>query len=304
MPVPEVSQARLREAFEVLYAPWPDEAAKRGFIATRAADIRAVLTIGSVGLTAAEIDELPALSLVSAMGIGYEKIDVAHAKSKGIVVVNGAGTNADCVADHAFGLLIAAVRSIVELDGITRSGVDRDKLGPRPNVSGKRLGILGYGSIGERLAKRAGGFDMAVGYHNRRRKDDVPHAYFDDLRSLAEWADYLVVATPGGPETKHLVNGEVLAALGPKGYLVNIARGSVVDTAALAEALKAGTIGGAGLDVYESEPAPPTQLLGCPNLVLTPHVAGRSPEANANSVARFLDNAALHFAGRAPISPV
>ena len=173
-----------------------------------------------------------------------------------------------------------------------------------PNVSRKRLGILGLGTIGQKIAQRAQGFDMEVGYHNRAPKAGVPHRYFDSLQALAAWCEVLVIATPGGPGTRHLVNADILQTLGRKGWLVNIARGSVVDTAALATALRANTIAGAGLDVYESEPAPPAELIGLPNVVLTPHVAGWSPEAVQNSVDRFIDNATRHFAGQAMVSPI
>src|SRR5690606_17580641 len=233
-----------------------------------------------------------------------ENIAVGHAKARGIVVGNGAGTNDDCVADHAFGLLIAAVRGIPKLDGLTRQGVCRTALPLPPNVSHKRLGIVGLGTIGKKIAQRALGFEMQVGYHNRAARSDVPYRYFADVTALAEWADVLVIATPGGAGTQHLVNAQVLQALGPRGYVVNIARGSVIDTAALAQALRDGTIAGAGLDVYESEPAPPAELVGLDSVVLTPHVAGWSPEAVQASVDRFLENARRHLAGEAPVSPI
>src|SRR5690606_22272620 len=137
-----------------------------------------------------------------------------------------------------------------------------------------------------------------VGYHNRTARPELPYTYFGSLHALASWCDVLVLATPGGAATHHLVDSQLLQALGPQGWLVNIARGSVVDTAALAEALRSGTIAGAGLDVYESEPAAPAELVGLPNVVLTPHVAGWSPEAVQNSVDRFLQNATRHFAGQ------
>ncbi|WP_249925669.1 NAD(P)-dependent oxidoreductase, partial [Escherichia coli] len=155
----------------------------------------------------------------------------------------------DCVADHAWGLLIAAVRGIPKLDRLTRDGVWRTALPLPPNVSHKRIGIIGLGTIGKKIAQRALGFEMEVGYHNRSARADVPHRYFADLTALAEWADFLVVATPGGAGTQHLVNTQVLNALGPRGYVVNIARGSVIDTKALASALKEGRVAGAGLDV-------------------------------------------------------
>jgi lactate dehydrogenase-like 2-hydroxyacid dehydrogenase len=298
----DISRSRIGQAFDLLYAPQP--AQKAEFMQSHGAQIRAVLTIGPIGFSAADMDALPALSLVCALGAGYENIDVAHARARGIVVANGAGTNDDCVADHAFALLLSVVRAIPALNESTRQGVWRDRLPLRPNFSHKRLGILGLGTIGAKLAQRGVGFDLAIGYHNRRPREGVAHAYFDSPLALAEWADYLVVATPGGAATRHLVDARVLDALGPQGYLVNIARGSVVDTQALADALRAGRIAGAGLDVYESEPAPPALLFDLPNVVLTPHVAGGSPEAVGASVERFVENATRHFAGQAPVSPV
>jgi len=229
---------------------------------------------------------------------------VQHAKARGIVVANGAGTNDDCVADHAWGLLIAAVRGIPKLDQLTREGVWRTALPLPPNVSHKRLGVIGLGTIGKKIAQRALGFEVEVGYHNRSPRTDVPYTYFADVTALAAWADFLVVATPGGGDTRHLVNAQVLNALGPRGYVVNIARGSVIDTQALALALKDGRIAGAGLDVYESEPAPPAELVALDTVVLTPHVAGWSPEAVQASVDRFVENARRHFAGEAPVSPL
>src|SRR5690606_437693 len=140
-------------------------------------------------------------------------------------------------------------------------------------------GILGFGQIGSKIALRADAFEMVVGYCSRSPKPAVPYRAFADVGSLAQWCEILVVAIPGGPPTRHLVEAQVLAALGPQGYLVNIARGSVVDTAALARALREGTIRGAGIDVYEGEPELPAELAGLENLVLTPHVAGWSPQA-------------------------
>jgi len=298
----ETSLARICESFEVLYAPKPP--LKAEFIRSHGPQIRGVLTIGPIGFSAADMDALPALSIVCALGAGYENIDVAHARTRGIVVANGAGTNDDCVADHAFALLLAVVRGIPAVDVACRQGLWRDRLPLRPNFSHKRLGILGLGTIGAKLAQRGQGFDLAIGYHNRKPRPGVAHTYFDTPVALAEWADYLVVATPGGAATRYLVDARVLEALGPQGFLVNIARGSVVDTLALADALRTSRVAGAGLDVYESEPEPPTVLFDLPNVILTPHVAGGSPEAIAASIERFVENATRHFAGQAPVSPV
>lgn len=298
----EAHCAQLSRSFELLYAP--DAAQASAAIAAQGARIAAVLTIGSTGLSTAQIDALPQLSLVCALGAGYENVAVQHAKARGIVVATGAGTNDDCVADHAWGLLIAVVRGIPRLDSQTRQGVWRTALPLPPNVSHKRMGIIGLGTIGKKIAQRALGFDVEVGYHNRMARTDVPYRYFAEVTALAAWADFLVVATPGGAGTRHLVSAQVLDALGPHGYVVNIARGSVVDTQALARALQSGRVAGAGLDVYESEPAPPAELLALNNVVLTPHVAGWSPQAVQASVDRFVENARRHFAGEAPVSPV
>lgn len=273
-------------------------------IAAVGARVQAVLTLGSTGLSAAQMQAMPAMTLVSALGVGYENIDVAHARAQGIAVANGAGTNDECVADHAMGLMLASLRGIVRLDRLTREGVWRTALSIPPHVSHKRLGIVGLGTIGARIAQRAQGFEMEVGYHNRRARDGVAYRYFDDLLALASWADILLVAIPGGAETRHLVNAQVLEALGPNGHLVNIARGSVVDTAALAAAIRAGRIAGAGLDVYESEPAPPAELLDLDAVVLTPHVGGWSPEAVQASIDRFVANLRCHLEGRPLVSPV
>lgn len=288
--------------FDVVYAPEPDQAETA--IAEHGARVQCVCTVGASGLTAAQMQRMPKLSLVCAMGAGYENIDVAYAKAHGIAVGNGAGTNDECVADHAMGLLIAAVRGMIKLDRATRAGIWRSALPLPANVSGKRLGIVGLGTIGAKIAKRAAAFDMPIGYHNRKPREGVTHQYFDDLLALAAWADVLLVATPGGAGTKHLVNAEVLSALGDKGVLVNIARGSVVDTQALAAALRAGELAGAGLDVYESEPLPPQELIELDSVVLTPHVGGWSPEAVQNSVDRFIANMRNHLDGKPLVSPI
>ncbi|MCX4172872.1 MULTISPECIES: 2-hydroxyacid dehydrogenase [Paraburkholderia] len=302
IPLKDASRASVETAFHVVYAP--DATQRAAAIATHGETIRAVLTNGTTGLTAAEIDRMPQLEFVSALGAGYENLAVDHARSRDIVLVNGAGTNDHCVADHAFALLLAVVRDVPQLDQATRKGAWRDTLPMHPNVSGKRLGIVGLGNIGEKVARRGGGFDMEIGYHNRKPREGSPLRYFDNVQGLAHWCDFLVVATPGGGGTRHLINKAVLDALGPDGFVVNVSRGSVVDTAALADALAAGTIAGAGLDVYEGEPHPPEALLTLRNVVLTPHVGGRSPEAIAASVDNFLTNARRHFAGDAVLTPI
>jgi len=295
-------QAQIAEVYDMTYAFGPEQRAAA--IVEHGKKFRAVLTIGVIGITPEEIDAMPAVELICCMGAGYEGVPLEVTRARGIATANGAGTNDDCVADHAFGLLIGIVREFRKLDRLCREGVWREAIPQPPNVSGKKLGILGMGTIGQKIAKRAAAFDMEVGYHNRKPKEGVAQRYFDDLKSLAAWADFLVLAAPGGPATKHLVNAEVLDALGPQGYLVSIGRGSVVDTEALAAALRENRIAGAGLDVYESEPKRPEQLIGLDNVLLTPHMAGWSPEATQKSVDHFLANAEGHFAGRGVVTPI
>lgn len=298
----ETSLASLSAEFDITYAP--DAAQREAAIAEHGGAFRAVLTNGTTGLTNDEIDRMPRVELVSALGAGYENIAMDHARKRGIVLANGAGTKDNCVADHAFALLLAVVRDVPQLDTATREGAWRDTLPMRPNISGKRLGILGLGHIGRKVAARGAGFDMQLGYHNRQPRQGEAIRYFDSAVALAQWCDFLVVSTPGGPGTKHLVNQAVLAALGPRGFLVNVSRGSVVDTSALVTALNANTIAGAGLDVYEGEPHLPPALAGLKNVVLTPHVGGRSPEAVNAAVDNFIVNAKRHFAGEPVLTPI
>jgi lactate dehydrogenase-like 2-hydroxyacid dehydrogenase len=271
--------------------------------------VRAVLTNGRGGLSREEMALLPRLEIVCAVGAGYEAIDLDAARSRGIAVAHCPGMSASAVADSAMMLLMAAARHLRAADRHVFAGAWQDQWRiDTPTVSGKRLGILGMGTIGGKVAHRAArGFDMEVGYHNRRAVAGSPYRYFESLVELAEWADFLVCAAPGGAATRHLVNSEVLAALGPQGYLVNVGRGTVVDTAALIDALREKRIGGAGLDVLEGEPALPPklpELLQFDNVVITPHCAGRAPEARAAATAAILANLNAHFAGKPLPSPV
>lgn len=296
------------KSFEMIYAPndglGADRSKGAAQIAAHGPNIRVVLTNGTNGITADEIDAMPRLQIVCTVGVGYENVALAHATARGIRVCNAANTNDDCVADHAMALLLGAVRRIPTLNRFVREGIWRDDIPRPPHVSGRRLGILGLGAIGRQIARRAAAFDMPIGYYGRRRHDDVAYPFFETPTALAEWADFIVVATPGGKDTFHLVNAEVLTALGPAGVVVNISRGSTVDTQAVADALREGRIFAAALDVYEGEPTPPAPLLEFDNALLTPHIAGISPQAIHTSVQRFIDNATRFFAGQPLISPV
>lgn len=272
-------------------------------IARHADEIDAVLTRGPLGLSAAEIDTLSKLRIICVIGAGYEQVDLAAAAARGITVTNGAGANAGPVADHAMALLLALLRDIPRADASTRRGEWNRVISP--SVSGKRLGIIGLGAVGQAIARRATlGFDMNVSYHSRAPRAEVPYTWYDSPLHLADAVDILVVATPGGPGTRHLVDARVLEALGAEGYLVNIARASVVDTEALVEALQQGAIAGAALDVFDDEPAVPDALKRLGNTVLTPHVAGQSPEAARDTVTLVLRNLQAFFAGEPVLTPV
>lgn len=303
VPIAPEHKAPLVERFEVIEAT--DAGARAAAVARHGAEIELVLTNGTTGFTAAEIAALPRLGLLAALGAGYENLDLAAARARGIAVCNGAGTNDDCVADHALALLLASLRALPQQGAALRAGIWRDDLPLYPSCQGRRLGVLGLGTIGRKIAQRAAAFGMVIGYHNRRPREDAEGTtYFASPLALAAWADDLVVATPGGPGTRHVVNAEVLAALGASGHLVNIARGSCVDTAALAAALAAGQIAGAALDVYESEPQPPQALVDRPNVILTPHIAGWSPQSVRATVDNFIANVEAWQRGEPLRTPV
>lgn len=286
--------------FELIRAP--DATARARAIAAHGPDIDAVVTRGPLGLYAEEMDALPNLRIICVSGAGYEKVDVPAAQQRGIVVTNGAGVNASTVADHALALLLALVRDIPRNDASVRQGEWRKVM--RPSMAGKRVGIIGLGAVGLAIARRLVGFDMVVAYHNRKRREDVDYAWCASPKELAQASDILILATPGGPATLHMVDAEVLEALGPEGFLVNIARASVVDTQAMIEALSEQRIAGAALDVFDDEPEVSDALKRLDNVVLTPHVAGLSPEASEDSVTMVRDNLLAFFAGQPVLTPV
>ncbi|OZA01255.1 MAG: hypothetical protein B7X99_01330 [Rhizobiales bacterium 17-65-6] len=295
--------ARFEAVYDVTYAPSAGERAAA--IAAKGATFSAVLTHGTAGLSAAEMDAMPNLQIISCYGVGYDRIEVPAAIARGIMVTHGPGTNTGSVADHCLALILSLVRRVPESDRAVRQGQWHEARRSTPELGGLRLGIIGLGAIGRAVAKRcAGGFDMAVGYHSRNRAADVPFTYHDSVEGLARASDILVVAAPGGAQTRNMVNAGVLAALGPDGYLINIARGSLVDTDALIHALNAGIIAGAGLDVVDGEPAVPPALLTAPNLVITPHSAARSPTAETQMTELALKNLAARFADAPVLTPV
>ncbi|WP_426236741.1 2-hydroxyacid dehydrogenase [Pseudomonas sp. TWP3-2] len=290
-----------RQGFHLILAPTPAERAQA--IATHGARIDAVLTRGPLGLYAEEISALPVLKIITVIGAGYEQVDLQAASDRGITVTNGAGVNASSVADHAMAMLLALVRDIPRCDAAVRRG-EWPKI-MRPSLAGKHLGILGLGAVGMAIAKRANlGFDMQISYHSRRLASDVPYTFCSTPTELARTADFLIIATPGGLGTKHLVNRAVLDALGPEGFIVNIARASVIATADLIAALEHRKIAGAALDVFDHEPQVPDSLKALSNVLLTPHVAGLSPEATQGTVELVGKNLVAFFSGEAVLTPL
>jgi lactate dehydrogenase-like 2-hydroxyacid dehydrogenase len=231
------------------------------------------------GCTAEQLALLPNLKAICSFGVGYDPYPLELLRERGIVISTTPDVLNDCVADLAMGLVIDTARQLAASDRFVREGLWLGGSYPLTRkVSGKRLGIVGLGRIGQAIARRAEGFAMPVRYHKRRRDPSSPYGFEADLLELARWADFLVLACPGGAATHHLINADVLAALGPQGTLVNIARGSVVDQPALVSALLDGTLGGAGLDVFEGEPKVPEALFALPNVVLLPHVGSGTVE--------------------------
>ena len=276
MPLPALDADLDREFAITLLSAQPDRAR---FLAEHGAAFDYLVTSASMGASAEVINALPNLCCISSFGVGFDSLDQASIVARGARVGYTPGVLDDCVADMAFALLLDSARRLSAADRFVRSGQwGTQRFGVTTKASGKRLGILGMGRIGQQVARRASGFDMEVAYHNRRPVAGSPLQYMASLQALAEWCDFLVITAAGGDDTRHLVNASVLQALGPNGFLVNVARGSVVDEAALLQALQQGQIAGAGLDVFEDEPHPLPGLLQQDNVVLAPHTASGTQE--------------------------
>jgi lactate dehydrogenase-like 2-hydroxyacid dehydrogenase len=299
------ADAELASRYQVLQY-WK-AADPHAFLREHADQIEVIATSANIGCKAEVIQALPKLKAICSWGVGYDSIDVEVAKSRNILVSNTPEVLNDCVADLAWGLLIASARNIGWGDRFVRANHWENKVGGLTlgtRVSGKKLGIVGLGRIGEAIARRGLGFDMEVGYHNRRLRSDVPHRYFESLIELAKWSDFLVIATVGGDSTRGLINEAVLRALGPKGILVNIARGTVIDEAAMVRVLTEGALGGAGLDVFDKEPKVPDALKTMNNVVLMPHVASATHETRRAMTDCLLENLTSYFATRQVLTPI
>ncbi len=251
---------------------------KPGLLAAEGARIRGLVQGGGTVTPTELLDQLPKLEIISVFGVGYDGVPVAYCKKRGLKVTNTPDVLTDDVADVALALILMTGRGFARLNRFAQAG-EWEKRGPEltTKLAGRKVGILGLGRIGKAIAQRVAAMGMQVAYTGRKPQD-VPYEYVRDLKALAAAVDVLVVACPGGEATKNIVNAEVLAALGKKGTLVNIARGSIVDEPALVAALKAGTIKGAGLDVFANEPHIPAELFAMENVVLLPHVGSATRE--------------------------
>lgn len=290
-PLPADLREALAERYDVLAF---DRTAK-----ARYPGIEIAVTTGMTGAGAAEFDACPNLRLLISQGVGLDKIDLKEAARRGIAVAHTPDELAEDVGDAAIAMIYAALRGVVRADRFVRAGRWKtERLGPSRRVGGKTVGIVGLGRIGRRIAQRAQAVGMEVLYHGRHPAADAPYPFVASLPELAARADVLVLSCPGGEETRKLVGRDVLEQLGPDGILVNVARGSVVDEAALLDALESGALGGAALDVYAREPDIDPRFLTLENVVLAPHSSSITTESRAALIRRLLHDTECFLSGR------
>jgi lactate dehydrogenase-like 2-hydroxyacid dehydrogenase len=278
---------------------------KDALIASMADKITAVASSNSGGINGAVMAKLPKLKTIAHFGVGYDTVDVDAARSRKIAVTNTPDVLTEEVADLAFALVLSAVRRVPQGDKFVRDG--KWLKGAMPltdSVQGKTCGIVGMGRIGRAIAKRALAFNLKIAYQGPNKKSDVPWTYFKDPVELAKEADIVIIACPGGEATRGLFNRAAIEALGPKGTLVNIARGTVIDETAMLEALQSGKLGSAGLDVFVDEPRVPEGFLALDNVVLQPHVGSATHQTRKAMGQLVIDNLAAHFAGKPLVTPI
>jgi lactate dehydrogenase-like 2-hydroxyacid dehydrogenase len=271
----------------------------------RGPSIRGILAGGMKGPNANLIARLAKLEIIAHFSVGFDATDVAAAQARGVVVTHTPEVLTGDVADLAMTFILMAPRRIGEAERFLRQGRWlKGRMDPGTTVRGKRLGILGLGRIGKAVARRAEAFGLNIGYHDSKPMGDLPYRSHPTLLDLAEASDILLVACEGGQATRGLVDAAVLEALGPGGYLVNTARGSIVDQQALVRALVERRIAGAALDVFDGEPAVPAELLALENVILTPHIASSTHETRRAMADLVYDNLRAHFDGKPVLTPV
>lgn len=279
-----------------------EQADKSAWLKQNGARIRAH---AGAGVQADLMDALPNLEIIASFGVGYDNIDTATAKARNIRVTNTPDVLNDAVAELTIGLMISLARRIPQSDQFVRQGKWLSgNFGLFSELTGKTVGILGLGRIGKEIATRAQAMKMRVVYHGRHAQPSVPYVYYDNLEDMARDADWLVVIAPGGKGTEKIVSRKVLEALGPEGAIVNVARGTLIDEAAMVELLQSGGLGGAALDVFEGEPAVPEALFTLDNVVLSPHQGSATNQTRDAMGALLVANLEKHFAGEPLISAV
>ena len=298
---------RMKNRFDELFDVhvWFDQQDPDAFVADQGSGVLAIVTDGHWGVPDQLLARLPNLKVVSSYGVGYDAIDADDAAARGILVSHTPNVLNDEVADTAIMLWLATSRRLIQADKWARSG-QWERKGAFPltrSVQKRQVGILGMGRIGETIAKRAIGFDATIHYHSRARKD-VNFIYHSTVNDLAAAVDVLFVITPGGTATTHLVNTDVINALGPQGILINVARGSVVDETALIAALQEGRLGSAALDVFEHEPTIPDALKTMDNVVLAPHIGSASVETRQAMGDLTCDNLERYVQDQTVVTPV
>jgi lactate dehydrogenase-like 2-hydroxyacid dehydrogenase len=282
-----------------------DAADQEAFFRAFGPRIRGVATGSHTNVDAAYMDRLPRLEIIANYGVGYDTVDAAEAGRRGIVVTNTPDVLTEEVADLAVALMLAAIRQLPQADRYLREGKWLERPFPlTATLRGRKVGILGLGRIGRAIARRLEAFGLEIAYHGRSPQSDAPYHYYPTLAEMAHDVHVLMAVAPGGAGTKHIVNAEVLKALGPDGVLVNVGRGSVVDEQALIAALKAGTILTAGLDVFEDEPRVPPELIALDNVVLLPHVGSGSHHTRDAMGQLVVENLVSWFSGKGPLTPV
>jgi lactate dehydrogenase-like 2-hydroxyacid dehydrogenase len=281
-----------------------DASDRDGFIAEHG-NVRAI-ACAQGQMSASLLERFPKLEIISSFGVGYDHVDVKYAAAHGIIVTNTPEVLTEEVADTALGLLLCTVRELPQAERYLRAGKWLQKGYPlsRATLRNRTVGIVGMGAIGRAIARRLDAFGVPVVYHTRQRRPDVPYRHYPKLVDMARDVDTLMVIVPGGAATQNMINAEVLAALGPNGILINMARGSVVDEPALIEALQNKRIMAAGLDVYAKEPEVPQALIDMDNVVLLPHLGSASVHTRDKMDQLVVDNIAAWAAGKPPLTPV
>jgi lactate dehydrogenase-like 2-hydroxyacid dehydrogenase len=268
--------------------------------------IRAIAVTGLVPTNAAVLSRFPKLEIISSFGVGYDHIDAKTAAEHNIVVTNTPDVLTEEVADTALGLFIATAREFIKADRYLRSGLWLTQPYPLSvgSLRDRKVGMVGMGRIGQAIGRRLDASLVPVVYHSRNPAAGVSYKHYPNLIEMAKLVDTLIVITPGGPSTANLINAEVMSALGPRGIIVNVARGSVIDEPALIAALKSGTILAAGLDVFAQEPKVPDELRAMQNVVLLPHIGSASVVTRNAMDQLVVDNLKLWFTGKAPMTPI